>query len=138
MSPGSHYTPYHPKWYRRPVSVWWWLESRSYTRFVLRELTSVAVAYFALIQLWKFHALRTGPDGYARFLERMKNPFVLLLNCLAFLLVLFHAVTWFNLTPRAIVLRFGGKRVPDALIVGANYFACLVISLCLAWLSQRG
>ncbi|PYQ18385.1 MAG: hypothetical protein DMF81_25070, partial [Acidobacteria bacterium] len=51
VSAGSHYTPYHPRWYRRRVSVWWWLQSRSYTGFVLRELTSVFVAFFALILL---------------------------------------------------------------------------------------
>src|SRR5262249_42542777 len=33
MSVGPHYTLYHPRWYRRRVSVWWWLQNWSYTRF---------------------------------------------------------------------------------------------------------
>ena len=56
MSGPVRYTPYHPKWYRRPVSVWWWLESWPYMRFVLRELTSVPVALVSLLTLWQVHA----------------------------------------------------------------------------------
>src|SRR3989454_11117143 len=44
----AHYTPYHPRWYRRRVSVWWWLQNRAYAGFVLRELTSVFVAFFEI------------------------------------------------------------------------------------------
>ena len=64
MSAVPHYTPYHPKWYRRPVSVWWWLHHRPYTTFVLRELTSVAVAFFAVVCLWQVRALVQGPEAY--------------------------------------------------------------------------
>ncbi len=132
------YTPFHPKWYRSRVSVWWWLQKAVYTRFVLRELTSLAVAFFALVALWKVHALRAGPEAYAQFLARMKSPLFLVFNSLALIFVLFHALTWFNLAPKAMVIRLGGKRVPDAVISGLNYLVWLVLSLGVAWLSQRG
>ncbi len=133
-----HYTPFHPRWYRKPVSVWWWLQSWVYAKFVLRELTSLGVAYFALVELWKFHAIRIGADAYAQFLDRMKSPLFFALNGLAIFLVLFHAVTWVNLTPKAMVVRLGARRVPDRVIVGINYLAWIVVSVFLAWLSQRG
>ncbi len=138
MDAGAPYTPYHPRWYRRPVSVWWWLESWRYAKFVLRELTSLAVAYFALIALWKLSAIRRGAGAYAQFFEHMKSPGFLLLNSVAFLLVVFHAITWFNLSPKAMVIRLGGKRLPDGLIVGANYGAWIALSVFLAWMTQRG
>jgi len=69
-----HYTLYHPRWYRRRVSVWWWLQNRSYTGFVLRELTSVFVAFFAVVYLWQLHAVAQGPDAYAQFLARLRTP----------------------------------------------------------------
>src|SRR2546426_4976960 len=53
MSAESRYTLYHPRWYRRRVSVWWWLQNRAYAGFVLRELTSVFVAFFAGVTLWR-------------------------------------------------------------------------------------
>ena len=133
-----HYTLYHPRWYRRRVSVWWWLKKRSYTMFVLRELTSVFVAFFALVLLWELRALVQGPEAYAQFLARLRTPLFLALDVVAFLFVLFHAITWLNLTPKAMAVRLRGKRVPDAMILGANYAAWLVLSAAVAFVLLRG
>jgi len=138
VSLGPHYTPYHPRWYRRRVSVWWWLQNRAYTGFVLRELTSVFVAFFALVSLWQVRALVQGPDAYAAFLARLGTPLFLVLHGVAFLFVLFHAVTWFNLAPKALVVRLRGKRVPDRVIVGTNYAAWLLLSAAVAVILLRG
>jgi fumarate reductase subunit C len=137
MSAGVHYTPYHPKWYRRRVSVWWWLQNRTYTGFVLRELTSVFVAFFALVYLWQLRALAEGPDAYAQFLARLKTPLFLVLDGVAFLFILFHSITWFNLAPKAVVVRLKGKRVPDWVVVGLNYAAWLVLSAAVAFIVLR-
>ena len=129
--------PYHPKWYRRRVSVWWWLENRSYATFVLRELTSVFVAFFALVLLAGVRAVASGPKGYARFLARLETRPFLVLHVVALAFVLFHSITWFGLAPKAMVVRLGGKRVPDAAIAGANYAAWAVLSAGVAWLLLR-
>ena len=138
MSAGPHYTLYHPRWYRRRISVWWWLQNRSYAGFVLRELTSVFVAFFAVVYLWQLRALVQGPEAYAHFLARLKTPLFLALDGVAFLFVVFHAVTWFNLAPKAMVARLSGKRVPDWIIAGLNYVAWLVLSAAVAWILLRG
>jgi fumarate reductase subunit C len=138
MSVEPRYTLYHPRWYRRRVSVWWWLQNRSYTGFVLRELTSVFVAFFAVVSLWQLRALAQGPDAYVQFLARLRTPRFLALDTVAFLFVLFHAITWFNLTPKAMVVRLRGKRVPDWVIVGQNYVAWLVLSGLVAFVLLRG
>ena len=138
MSVEPRYTLYHPRWYRRRVSVWWWLQNRSYAGFVLRELTSVFVAFFAVIYLWQLRALVQGPEAYARFLTRLGTPLFLALNGVAFLFVLFHAITWFNLAPKAMVVRFSGKRLPDWVIVSLNYGAWLFFSGAVAFILLRG
>ncbi len=138
MSGEASYTPYHPRWYRRRVSVWWWLESWRYAKFVTREITSLAVAFFALVALLKVRALSAGPEAYAEFLALMKRPLFLVLNSLALLLILFHAVTWFKLAPKAMVVRFGGKRVPDSVITGLNYLAWFAVSGAVVWVLLRG
>ena len=138
MDTGARYTLYHPKWYRRPVSVWWWLESWPYMKFVLRELTSLAVGYFALIALWQVRALARGPEAYARFTARLASPLLVILDVVALFFVLFHSVTWFNLTPKAMVVRVRGKRVRDSVVIGANYVAWGMVSLVLAWILLRG
>jgi fumarate reductase subunit C len=131
--PAAHrYTLYHPRWYRRRVSVWWWLQNRTYAGFVLRESTSVFVAFFAFVLLWQVRAVALGPEPYARFLARMSSPLFVVLHLVAFLFVLFHAITWFNLAPAAMVVRVGGTRVPDWLIVAANYGAWVALSVAVA------
>jgi fumarate reductase subunit C len=131
------YSRYHPKWYRRPVSVWWWLESWRYTKFVLRELTSVAVGFFAVELLLELRALASGPQAYSHFLARLGEPFLVALNFLALIFALFHSITWFNLAPKALQVRLGGKRVPDLVVAGSNYAAWAVISAALAWILLR-
>jgi fumarate reductase subunit C len=138
VSAGVRYTLYHPRWYRRRVSVWWWLQSRSYTGFVLRELTSVFVALFAIVLLWQIRALGHGPDAYARVLARLRTPLFVILNALSLAFVLFHSITWFNLAPKAMVVRLNGKRVPDLVVAGANYAAWIVLSAAVAALLLRG
>ena len=133
----TQYTPYHPRWYRTRVSTYWWLRKWYYLKFVLRELSSIFVAYFVLITLLQIHSLSRGPEAYARFEERMRNPLMIVLNAISFLFVLFHTITWFNLAPRAMVVRLGGERVPDTLVAGSNYLAWLVISAAVAWFILR-
>jgi len=137
MSAQPDYTLYHPRWYRRRVSVWWWLQKKIYAKFVLRELTSLWVAFFAVVFLWKVRAIAAGPAAYASFLVRMRNPFMVVLSGLAFIFVLFHAITWFNLAPKAMVVRLGGKRLPDWVIQGMNYLAWAVVSAGVVWLALR-
>ncbi|MGE5344499.1 MAG: hypothetical protein ACM3JH_00970 [Acidithiobacillales bacterium] len=131
-------TPFHPKWHRPPVSVWWWLKSRPYAKFVLRELTSVFVAFFSLVLLWQLRALSRGPEAYEHFLARLRSPLFIAFDALAFLFVLFHAVTWFNLAPKALALRLSGRRVADGVIVGLNYAAWLALSAGVALFLLRG
>ena len=138
MKGNPAYREFHPKWYRTRVSTYWWLSQWSYRKFILRELSSVFVAYFIVITLMQVQALGQGPAEYAAFQEFMTRPFVVLLNIVTFLFLLLHTITWFNLTPRAIVLRLGGKRVPDLLIIAPNYVAWLVISGVVAWFVLRG
>lgn len=137
MTAQPHYTPYHPKWYRRRVSVWWWLKNPSYAGFVLRELTSVFVAFYALVTLWQLRALAQGPQAYGRFAERLGTPPFLFLNALAFLFLLFHSITWFNLAPKAMVVRLRGKRVPDLAVAGLNYLAWAALSAAVAFVLLR-
>ena len=132
------YTAYHPRWYRRRMSVWWWLKNPAYTKFVLREVTSVFVAFFAMLYVWQLRAVAEGPDAYARFMARLKTPPFLILDAVAFLFVLFHTITWFNLTPTAMVVRVKGKRVPDRIVAGSNYVVWVLVSGIVAWIFTRG
>src|SRR5438876_9627191 len=135
--PSARYTEYHPRWYRTHVSTWWWLARWPYLKFILREISSVFVAWFVVVLLLQIRALSHGPDAYARFEHWLQNPGIVLLNLIALFFVVFHAITWFNLTPRAMVVRLRGKRVPDRWIVSANYAAWAAGSLVVGWFLVR-
>ena len=46
---------------------------------------------------------------------------MLALNVVSLFFVVFHAITWFNLAPKAMVVRVGNTRVPGLLIAASNY-----------------
>jgi fumarate reductase subunit C len=131
------YTEFHPRWYRPHVSVYWWLGEWRYLRFILRELSSVFVAAFVIVTLLELRALREGPEAYARFLHRLASPVAIALSTISFFFVLFHTITWFNLAPSAMAVRFRGKRLPDIVVAAPNYALWLVVSAAVAWLVLR-
>jgi len=133
MSERPLYTEYHPRWYRPRVSTWWWLKRRPYLAFILRELSSVFVAWSVVFLLLLVAAVSGGEDSYRQFLAWAGRPAVLLLSAVSLLFVVFHAVTWFNLAPKAMVVRMGGKPVPGAWIAGGNYLAWVLASALAAW-----
>ena len=127
------YTAYHPRWYRPPLSTWWWLKRRSYIAFILRELSSVFVAWFVVYLLLLIGAVSQGDGPYQQFLAWSQHPVVLVLNVVSLFFVAFHAITWFNLAPKALVVRMRGKQVPGSWIAASNYAAWAVVSALLVW-----
>ena len=130
---GSHaatpaYTEFHPRWYRPQVSTYWWLGKWAYVKFILRELTSVAVAWTVALILLQIFELTRSEVHYARFENLMSSPLMIAVNIVAFAFLLLHSITWFNLAPKAMAVRVGGKRVPALAISGPQYLAWIAIS----------
>ena len=134
MSEPPFYTEYHPRWFRTRLSTYWWLGRRSYLAFILRELSSIFVGWFAVFLLLLVRAVSQGESRYQEFLGWSGRPAVLALNVVSLFFILYHAITWFNLAPKAMVLRVGGARVPGFLIAGSNYLAWAVASAVVGWL----
>jgi fumarate reductase subunit C len=132
------YTEFHPKWYRTHISSYWWLGRWPYVKFILRELSSVFVAYFVVITLLQIRTLAQDPQAYQALQDRLQTPIMVVLNIISLLFVLLHTITWFNLTPKAMVLHMRGKRIPDVLIAAPNYVAWLVVSGIIAWIVTGG
>ena len=132
------YTEYHPRWLRPKMSLYWWLQSGAYVFFMLRELSSVFVAWFVVYLLLLVRAVSQGDASYQRFLNLTASPLVLLLNIVSLLFVVLHTITWFNAAPQAIVARVGGRRVPGLWIAASNYVAWAVASAVVVWLLGGG
>ena len=118
MSERVPYTEYHPRWIRTPISTYWWLQRGSYLAFILRELSSVFVGWFVLYLLLLVRAVSQGESPYQEFLGWSGRPAVLALNIVSLCFIVYHAITWFNLAPKAMVVRVAGTRVPGFLLPG--------------------
>lgn len=131
------YSPYHPRWYRRRMSTYWWAERWAYFLFILRELSSVFIAWLVAYMLLLVRAVSQGETRYQEFLSWATHPLLIAVNALSLAFVLLHAITWFNLAPKAMVVHLRGKRVPPALISLSNYGAWVVLSAAVVWLLLR-
>lgn len=138
MSEQPVYTPFHPRWLRSRPSTYWWLKRRAYLAFITRELSSIFIAWFIVYLLLLIRAVSQGDASYRQFLDWSRHPLVLLLNVVTLFFVLFHAVTWFNLAPKAMVVRLGGKRVPASMISASNYLAWAGATALVLWLLLGG
>ena len=131
-------TSYVPRYYRPRVSTYWWVTQWAYFSFILREISSIFVAWGVIVILLQIRALELGPADYAAFQQWLARPGVIAMNMVSFFFVLLHTVTWFNLAPKAMVIRLRGKRLPSVALAAQNYGAWLVLSAIVAWVVLRG
>ena len=130
----SAHPEYHQRWLRRPVSTYWWLEKPAYFAFILREGSCMFVAWFVVYLLMLIRAALAGEASYRQYLDWASTAGVLFLNVVTLAFVLYHAVTFFQAAPQALVVRAGRRRVPPRLVLAGHYVAWLVVSVVVGWL----
>jgi fumarate reductase subunit C len=123
--------------YRRTLSTWWWVRKPSYFLFVMRELSSIFVAWFVLYLLILLSAIGRGEEAYRDVLDLAARPLVVAVNALAFAFVVLHTITWFALTPKAMDARVAGRRVPAPAVIASQYVGLAVMSAFVVWLVKR-
>ena len=124
----------HPRWHRERLPIFWWLRKASYTRFIVRELTSVAVGYTAVLLLVLLWTASRGDETWGRLQAWIASPAAIGLHVFVLAVLVYHTITWLNLAPRALVVRLGERRLPDAAILAGHYAAWAVVSAAAAWL----
>ena len=112
--------------YQSPVTGKWWLEKRVYTKYMIRELTAVFTLWMAveLLILCMFPVF-TGDDAQMYISGFIKNPVVIILNIISLAAILFHAVTWFNIMPKAVRI-FRSKDPADTRMIPAKFWIGLL------------
>jgi fumarate reductase subunit C len=116
--------------YIRPVRRYsWWLSQPRYVRYMLREVSAAFIGAYILMLIVGLLRLSQGPAAYESFLNVVLSSAGAAFSLVTFVFALFHSVTWFSVTPKAIPLRMGGKAVPAAIIIGAHWLVWAVASL---------
>ena len=123
--------------FHRRMPVLWWVRKRSYFLFVMRELSSLFVAWLVLYLLLFVRSVGRGEAAYDDFLDWAGSPWVVALNVIAVGFLVLHTVTWFSLTPQAMAVRVRGRPVPPVLVIASQYVGLAVVSVFVYWLVTR-
>lgn len=108
----------------------WWVKTPAYRRFMLRDITSLPIAIYALFLLCVMErAIHATPAEFAAFYAKWGSPTSVALHFIVLLFAAYHSVTFFNLTPQVIVQFRGEERVPGHMIAGAHFALWGIVSL---------
>jgi fumarate reductase subunit C len=126
-----------PRQYVRPIPKTWWLKRPAYTKFMVRELTSGFIAAYTLLLLALCCGASEGDSFHALF-TALSSPPSVAAHLVVLFFALFHTITFFNLTPRAIVVRIGEEKLPERMVQAVHYVGWVVVSLVLFALAMMG
>lgn len=108
-------TPYTPK-----MELSWWWQKPTYFAYIMRELTAVFVAAYAVILLLTLRALGAGGEVWDAWLTSLQSPLSIGLHAVILLFAVYHSITWFLAAPTAIVVNIKGKPLPAKVLVIAH------------------
>jgi fumarate reductase subunit C len=111
----------------------WWLKQPRYVRYMAREMSAAFIGVYVLVLIFGLFRLSQGEAAYAAFLAAAEGPAGLTFAVITLVVAIYHSYTWFQVTPKAMPLTFGGKRVPGTIIVAAHWFGFVVVSIAV-WL----
>ena len=113
--------------FTRPLPRSWWLKKPPYFRFMIRELTSVAVFAYTALLVW---ALWSAADAgsFSVLYDFLSSPLSVWLHVVVLVLALYHSVTWI-----ALLWREDEQVVPN-LIAGATGMLFFLVTVGVVWL----
>jgi len=115
--------------YQRPMKKSWWLKSIFYSKYMIREGSSILITLYSLTLAWGLLCLSQGEVAFNSWLSILQHPSFIIFHSLVFLIALYHSITWFSLAPKALDLYVKGKPINDKLIINGHYVAFAMISL---------
>ena len=116
------------KEYVRPMPVTWWLNNPAYTKFILREVSSVFIAGYCVF-LMVLMCRAKDPQEFSALFESLKSPLSVGLHLVELGFAVFNSITAMNAAPRIVAVFRGDEKVPDHLIVAGHYLLWLLASV---------
>ena len=117
--------------YVREMTYRWIFRHPRYVRYMVREFSCLFIGAWTLMMVWGLKQLAEGRASWETFLEMLRSPWSIAFHALALGFSLYHTVTWFNLTPKALPVQVGESFLPDRVVAGAHYAAWALLSLVL-------
>jgi len=108
----------------------WWLRKPFYIKYMIRESSAIFVTIYALILLTGLWRLTQGETAWQVWLNSLQNPLSIGFHVIAIFATLYHAITWFAVSPKVVPhVYLGTNRIPDNLITGVQY---VIAAICYA------
>jgi len=114
--------------YVRELPTDWWMKQLFYSKYMIREGSSVLITLYSLILAWGLMRLSQGEVAFNAWMSSLESPWIIVLHLIALIFSLYHTITWFALAPKATDLWIKGKRVGEKVIVAGHYLAFIITS----------
>jgi len=95
---------------------------------MMRELSSLFIGLFSLQIVWGLYQHSLGEVAFQAWSDNLWNN-CLVLSLVIFAFAVYHSFTWFKVTPKAMPLKFAGKRIPGIVIIAAHLLLWLFCSV---------
>lgn len=117
--------------YRRPMQGWWQRDP-FFVRYMVREVTALAVLVYAVVLCVGLVRLAQGEAAWNGWLAALRSPASLLLHAVLLIAMVVHAKSWFEIMPKTMPLvRADGSHISPTLIRRGGWAAVAVASLAL-------
>ncbi len=115
--------------YVRPMQGWW-RRDPFFVRYMVREVTAIAVLVYAIILMFGVLRLSQGEAAFNGWLAALRSPGSILLHLVLLVSFAVHAKSWFDIMPKTMPMMFvGGKRVEGATITRTGYVVTIVATV---------
>jgi fumarate reductase subunit C len=113
----------------------WIFRHPRYLRYMAREVTCIFIGAYAVLLLFALGRLAQGRESYEAFLRALGSPAGIAFQGVILLFALYHTVSWFNVTPKAMPIQRGEEFVPGGIIVAAHYAVWIALSIVVLFLA---
>jgi len=124
---------------RRPYvreETWRWvLRHPRYLRYMAREFSCLFIGAWTFLLIVGLKRLAEGPQAWEAFLAALRSPLSVAFHVVALAFAVYHSITWFNLTPKALPMQLGASFVPERAISGAHFVGWGLLSAAVLWLA---
>jgi fumarate reductase subunit C len=108
----------------------WWTRNPFFVRYMVREVTAVAVWVYALVLTFGVVRLSQGEAAWNGWLEAMKSPASIVLHLVLLLGMVLHVHSWFEIMPKTMApIVVGGEKVSASRIQRTGWTVAVVLTL---------
>lgn len=107
----------------------WWRANPRYTLYMLRELTSVFNALWAVRLLIQLHQVWRGREAYDAFVAAQRRPRWIAYHLITLVFALIHSVTFLIAAGKGPTLHVRGRRVPESVLARGAFAGWAAASL---------